>query len=94
MREIDWNITNETNILVLLTMQELEDGVITSMADFLDLYGLFYPILGKWIGLSRNRGMRFGYSPEMRDGIWYLSEDNNVSDIKLSTSDLILKQLP
>lgn len=74
-------------------MERVEDGVPVSMADFRDDFGLFHPGLGKWVGLSRDRGVRFGTDPELRDGIWYVREDeaSGVRDVRISASDLILR---
>lgn len=94
MRPIEWGAVPDSGYLVLLTMERVVDGAPASMADFRDDFGLFHPGLGRWVGLSRGRGVRFGAgTPELRDGIWYVREDDvfGARDVQVSASDLILR---
>lgn len=94
MRPIEWGIVPPDSYLVLLTMERVEDGTPAFMADFRDDFGLFHPGLGRWVGLSQDRGVRFGSgTPELRDGIWYVAEDegSEVQDVRVSASDLVLR---
>jgi len=96
VRPVEWNTIPNSTYLVLLTMERVEDNISASMADFRDDFGLFHPGLGKWVGLSRDRGIRFGVgTPELRDGIWYVQEDeaSAVQDVQVSASDLILRPI-
>jgi len=84
--------------LLLLTMAEVVDGSALMAADFRDTHALFHSGTGRFIGLSRDRGIRFGSPPvRMENGIWVLEEDpelaETVKDVRISASDLTLKAI-
>jgi hypothetical protein len=96
MRQIDWKLVPEHGRMVLLTIQDLVDEVPLMIADFRDTHALFHPKSGRFLGLTRNRGMRMGKSPiQMIDGIWYINEDDEIAekfkDLEVKSEDLILK---
>lgn len=96
MRSVEWDAIPDSSYLVLLTMGTVADGIPVMMADFRDDFGLFHPGIGRWIGLSRDRGVRFGAGvPELQDGIWYVreDEDSKARDVRVSASDLILRPI-
>lgn len=65
--------------LVLMTVEHLGDpDMRMSVADFRDDHALFIPKVGRWVGMSPTRGLRFGAGPlRMVDGVWYCSEDRD-----------------
>ncbi len=76
MRKVDWRLVPTKGILALMTMEELIDGEPLMMADFRDTRAVFHKGMGRFIGLTRRRGVALGRPPiRLKDGIWYLNED-------------------
>lgn len=94
----DWGQVKEGQ-LVLMTVQDLGDPKSKmSIADFRDVQALFLSKVGKWVGMSLTRGLRFGSGPlKMTDGIWYCVEDLNSQrgheDMALSPETLSLEMI-
>jgi len=96
MRQIELGILPNNNMLIVLTMEYVEDGVEIFMADFRDSYGLFHTKTGNWIGLNNIKGVRLcSGSPELKDGMWILKENGHekLTNIKISSTNIILKEL-
>lgn len=80
----------------LLTMERLGDGVPLMIADFKDTHALFHIESERFIGLTRNRGIRLGKPPlVMTDGIWFLEEDLEIEmkfrDLNVGSTNLVLR---
>lgn len=61
---------------------------VMQVADFRDFQALFIPKFGKWVGLSRGRGLRFGKGPvRLVDGVWRCTEDREAQE---GREDLVL----
>lgn len=98
MRSIEWNAVPVGKFLVLLTMEDVQDGSPVMMADFQDVNAIFHRGLRRWVGMSRTRGMRLGIGePELKNGIWYVEEDVKsarlVQDLSVKAEDLFLKRI-
>jgi len=95
---LDWNTVEDSN-LVLMTVRDLGDPKEKmSIADFRDVQALFLPKVGKWVGMSPARGLRFGSGPlRMVDGVWYCQEDRGAQkgheDMELSPEALSLEMI-
>lgn len=97
MRPVEWNIVPPEGPLVLLTMDDVVDGIPAQMADFRDSKALVHRRTGRWMGLGR-RGIRLGSGvPELRDGIWFVREDpeaaERIRDLDVGAEDLVLKPI-
>jgi hypothetical protein len=85
--------------LVLMTVEHLGDpDMKMQIADFRDDHALFIPKVGRWVGMSPSRGLRFGSGPlRMVNGIWYCSEDREsqrgYEDLGLSPETLSLEPI-
>ena len=83
VRTVDWRIIPTEGILVLMTMEELVDGEPLMMADFRDTRAIFHNETGRFLGLTRRRGVVFGRAPiRLKNGIWYLNEDMELNKVK------------
>lgn len=84
---------------MLMTVQDLGDPRSKmSIADFRDVQALFFPKVGRWVGMSPARGLRFGSGPlEMVNGVWYCLEDVEAQkgheDLTLSPDTLSLEMI-
>lgn len=99
MRQIDWGVVPSDNMMVLLTVPDLMDGVSFQVADFKDSHAVAYTKTGNFLGLNRSGGIRLGKPPiEMIDGIWYLQEDLKAQqahpDLEISAADIALRLIP
>jgi hypothetical protein len=96
--DYDWSLLGEGQ-LVLMTVQDLGDPKSKmSIADFRDVQALFLSKVGKWVGMSPTRGLRFGSAPlKMVNGVWYCSEDVEAQkgheDLTLSPDTLSLEMI-
>lgn len=97
MRDIEWDLVSISGTLVLLTMEEVEDGQPILMADFKDIYALSHKKTQSWLGMSR-RGVRLGRGePELKDGIWVIEEEidfpDSAKNVVISSNDVSLKPI-
>lgn len=66
-----------------MTMEEPIDGEPLMIADFRDTHALFHKETGRFVGLTRRRGVRLGCPPlRLKDGIWYLNEDMKLGKLR------------
>ncbi len=80
MKRVDPSVLRDDGELVLLTVEEVVEGVEVQMADFRDTHALFYAPLSSWMGLS-SRGVQLSRRdspPELRNGIWYVRRDEDL----------------
>ena len=96
MRPIEWNVVAERGRMVLATMRDVVEGEPLMMADFQDTHALFHEASGRWLGITRTRGVRLGKpSARMKDGIWYVEEDvklgETVKNLRIVPKDLVLR---
>lgn len=82
--------------LLLLTMESaVSDGAPVMAADLKDTMALFHSEIGRFVGLDLDGVIRFGLSPEMSGGIWYVSEDvplrETARDVEVSSKNLVLR---
>jgi hypothetical protein len=92
---IDWSKLPDEK-LVLMTVSNISDNEQMKIADFLDTQALVFVKNGCYVGMSYNRGLRFGKHPAfLINGIWYIDEDKNAqhgwNDIILSLNELSLE---
>ena len=96
--KFDWSQVGEGD-LVMMTVEELGDpDMKMKVADFRDVQALFLPKVGKWVGMSPSRGLRFGAGPaRLINGVWYCSEDVTAQrgheDMELSPESLSLEMI-
>lgn len=81
--------------LVLMTVSSISDNEKLQIADFTDTQALVFAKNGCYIGMSRDRGLRFGKPPaSLVDGIWLVDEDQKMQegwgDTKLSSDEVVL----
>lgn len=85
--------------LVLMTVESLGDPkAVMKIADFKDVQALYIPRVRCWVGMSPERGPRFGSGPlKMVDGIWYCVEDlesqKMFKDFQPSSNDMSLETI-
>jgi hypothetical protein len=93
--KIDWSGLPDGQ-LVLMTASSISSNEKLQVADFLDTQALVFSKSGCYVGMSRDRGLRFGKHPaSLINGIWFIDEDEKAqkgwSDTKLSSNDLSLE---
>jgi hypothetical protein len=75
MRAVDMRAVPRAGAIVLLTVEDLVPNAEMMMADFRDTHAVYYLGLDGWVGLGP-QGLAMGRgSPELVDGIWYVSPD-------------------
>ena len=78
MKKVDWSALRDDGVLVLLTAEEVSDGLEMKMADFRDTHALYYQPLRAWIGMSR-AGVELGTGdPQLSEGIWLIRRDDGL----------------
>jgi hypothetical protein len=96
MRRIELGLAVE-NQLILLTMEDVQDGVPLMLADFRDSLALFHTGVSRYVGLDNIGIIRFGSNPAMISGVWTIVPDDLINDsqkdMEVSSKNLVLRPI-